>query len=151
VLGAGSIGGISEKTCDGPRGTLATAGRSLMMSITRILLVEDDLLTGLDVASRLEASGFDVSGPAHDLTEGFALLQLRSPHAAVLDINLGKELVYPLARACLDRGIPVLFITGIDAAEIPQEMRSLPRLSRPFSGAQLENSIATAFGPATSS
>jgi DNA-binding response OmpR family regulator len=88
------------------------------VSIIRILVVEDDLLAGLDIGSRLGASGFDVVGPAHDLTEGFAVLQCRSRHAAVLDINLGQELVYPLACACLDQSIPVLFVTGIDAAEI---------------------------------
>lgn len=116
-----------------------------MMGINRILLVEDDFLTALDVASRLEASGFEVIGPAHDLAEGLALLQLRSPHAAVLDINLGKELVYPLARECLHRGIPVLFATGIDPAQIPPEMRSVPLLRKPYSTAQFDETVATAF------
>jgi len=117
----------------------------IMMGINRILLVEDDFLTALDVASRLEASGFEVIGPAHDLAEGLALLQLGSPHAAVLDINLGKELVYPLARACLDRGMPVLFATGIDPAQIPPEMRSLPLLRKPYSSAQFDETVAAAF------
>jgi DNA-binding response OmpR family regulator len=116
------------------------------MGINRILLVEDDFLTALDVASRLEASGFEVIGPAHDLAEGLALLQLRSPHAAVLDINLGKELVYPLARECLARSIPVLFVTGIDPAQIPAEMRSVPRLSKPYSSVQFDETLAAAFG-----
>jgi DNA-binding response OmpR family regulator len=114
------------------------------MGITQILLVEDDFLVALDVASKLEASGFEVIGPAHSLDEGFALVRSSPLHAAVLDINLGKDLVYPLARECLDQGIPVLFVTGIDPAQIPREMRSVPRLSKPYSGAQLENSIAVA-------
>jgi hypothetical protein len=36
-------------------------------------------------------------------------------HAAVLDVNLDGEMVYPVADAVVARGVPFVFVTGYGA------------------------------------
>ena len=79
----------------------------------RILLVEDELLLALDVQMALEGEGAEVIGPIDDLEEGLALLD-REPilDAAILDVDLHGEDVFPLAERLRGRNVPFLFHTG---------------------------------------
>lgn len=88
----------------------------LLQEPCRILIVEDELLVGMEMAKALRAEGWDVVGPAGTLEEAFALLSNETQlDAAVLDINLNGQLVYPVADLLRTRNIPYLFCTGYDA------------------------------------
>jgi hypothetical protein len=50
---------------------------------------------------------------------------------AILDIKLGDELVYPLADALRDRGVPFIFATGYDASAIPKVYKDVPLMEKP--------------------
>jgi len=79
----------------------------------RVLVVEDEALVGMEIGKALEAEGFEVLGPAGTLEEAFELLSGGAPPtAAVLDINLNGQLVYPVADLLRARTIPYLFCTG---------------------------------------
>ena len=56
---------------------------------------------------------------------------------AILDINLGGTLVYPLADHLLTRRIPFLFLTGYSLANLPERFRHVTRLNKPCDPAQL--------------
>lgn len=80
-----------------------------------LLLVEDELLVGMEMANALQAEGWTVMGPAGTVEEAFALLSDGpTPDAAVLDINLNGQLVYPVADLLRTRDIPYLFCTGYE-------------------------------------
>ncbi|MGD9869288.1 MAG: hypothetical protein AB7U38_14965 [Hyphomicrobiales bacterium] len=66
------------------------------------------------LATLLRELGCEAVGPATALEDGFRLLQqeLDTLDAAVLDIDLKGEPVYPLARALLWRRVPLVFATG---------------------------------------
>lgn len=84
----------------------------------RILIVEDELLVGMEMARAMTAQGWEVLGPAGTVEEAFSLLTDRSPpDAAVLDINLNGQLVYPVADLLRSRDIPYIFCTGYETAE----------------------------------
>ena len=79
----------------------------------RILLVEDEVLVSMDIEDALTAAGARVVGPCTTMRAAFALADRDGLiDAAILDILLGREEVYPLAEALLQREIPLLFHTG---------------------------------------
>ena len=54
------------------------------------------------------------------------------PDAAILDVNLGGEMVFPLAEALRDRGVPFMFATGYDSWALPPAYADVPRCEKPF-------------------
>ncbi|MCB8837557.1 response regulator [Aurantimonas sp. VKM B-3413] len=75
-----------------------------------ILLVEDEVLIGMEMIYELETAGAFVT---HVLTLEAALKALDQPwSAAVLDINLRGREVYPVADRLQEMGVPFLFCSG---------------------------------------
>jgi len=62
-----------------------------------------------------------------------ALVDRDPPQGALLDINLGGDLSFPLAGLLEERGVPYVFITGYDEGSLfPPEYRKVRKLSKPF-------------------
>lgn len=98
----------------------------------RVLIVEDELLVGMEMANALKDEGWEVLGPVGTVEEAFAVLtQESSPHAAVLDINLNGQLVYPVADLLRTRSIPYLFCTGYEAADADRRYAQHPIVHKP--------------------
>lgn len=86
----------------------------------RILLVEDDYFIAADLKGGFEEGGARILGPVPSVDEALALIASTAEiDAAVLDINLQDELVYPVADALRARGVPFLFATGYDPVAVP--------------------------------
>jgi DNA-binding response OmpR family regulator len=75
-------------------------GRDAAASLAglRILVVEDEALLALDLEEGLLAAGCEVVGPAGTLSQGIRLAGNGPIDAAILDVNLAGEPVFPLAR-----------------------------------------------------
>lgn len=98
-----------------------------------ILIVEDEYIIALDLAQSLEELGATVIGPVASVAQALSIISTRDkPHAAVLDVNLGNEKVFPVADELVARGIPFLFATGYDHWVIPEEYRAVPRCQKPI-------------------
>src|SRR3546814_4277596 len=53
--------------------------------------------------------------------------------AAVLDINLNGEMVFPLAETLRRRGVPFVFMTGYEGgAVLPPSLQDAPCVSKPL-------------------
>lgn len=99
----------------------------------RILVVEDDYLLAEDLRSELEAQGAQVLGPAPSVPRALALLSADPPlDAAVLDMNLGGQMVYPVADALLGRGIRFVFVTGYNRSVVPDPYARVACLEKPL-------------------
>ncbi len=99
----------------------------------RILLVEDELLVGLQARSELETAGHKVVGLAANLRTGMELAQNLGFDVALLDIRLGDEDSLPIAEELRDRNLPFAFVTGFeDEAILPPHLRSVPRFPKPY-------------------
>ncbi len=98
----------------------------------RVLVVEDEYFIADDIARALIRHGAEVVGPVPTVREAQALVVSQSLDLAVLDINLRGELVYPLVAELTQRGVPVVFATGYDAAAIPADYGAIPSWSKPF-------------------
>ncbi len=99
----------------------------------RVLVAEDNYVIAEDLRAGLDAAGVDVLGPVPDL-QGAVDLLAREPalDAAILDVSLGRELVYPLADALGAQGIPFIFATGREASEVPAAYAEVPRCEKPY-------------------
>ena len=78
----------------------------------RILVAEDDMILALDMERSLENAGAQVFGPVKTAANATALAQTAPLTCAVLDVNLGCELVFPAAHVLKDRNIKTVFCTG---------------------------------------
>ncbi len=99
----------------------------------RILIVEDEYVIALDLASTFERKGARVIGPAATLAKAFELVaDAQRIDAAVLDISLRDELVFPLADVLKTRSVPYVFTTGCDDAIVPWPHRDASRHEKPI-------------------
>src|SRR4051812_23340622 len=94
----------------------------------RVLLIEDEYFIADDMARAFRARGAEVVGPAATLDAAMQLVSKGDPlDGAVLDINLRGEMVYPVADALRDRGVPFIFSTGYDDVTIPSRYAGVTR------------------------
>jgi CheY-like chemotaxis protein len=104
----------------------------------RILVIEDEYFLADDIARAMQTAGAEVVGPAGDADEGLALLSEGGRiDAAILDINLHGEMIYPFASLLRSRHIPFAFATGYDKGAIPAEFQDVPHWEKPFDPASL--------------
>jgi CheY-like chemotaxis protein len=111
---------------------MAKGGPGELLNDRRILVVEDEYFVADDIARALAISGAVVVGPVPTRQEALRLLASERIDAAVLDINLRGEMVYPVADALRERGVPFVFATGYDRAAIQAGYRDVPRWEKPF-------------------
>jgi len=99
----------------------------------RVLVVEDDFLVSLTTVDFLESIGCEVVGPAARLAAAFELARSESLDAAVLDINIAGDMVWPVAEILRRRGVPFIFLSAhARFSEIPIPFAAVPRLDKPL-------------------
>jgi CheY-like chemotaxis protein len=113
----------------------------------RVLIVEDDGLAAAALQVSLEDAGYLPLAPAASVATALECLKRNSVDAALLDINLGGELVYPVADALASRGVPFVFVSGCARADIPPEHRDRPLVAKPFQDAELLGGLAGVLAP----
>jgi CheY-like chemotaxis protein len=107
-------------------------GASSTLSGRRILVVEDEYMIASDLAQSLTDLGVAVVGPAGSVADAVALVAGDPAlDAAVLDVNLGTEKVFPVADALQARGVPFVFATGYDDRVLPPRYVDTPRFLKP--------------------
>jgi two-component sensor histidine kinase/CheY-like chemotaxis protein len=116
----------------------------------QILLVEDEPLVGMVMRSTLEEAGFVVIGPIMNLDEAIEVADTQQFDTAILDVNIGGELVYPLAELLSIRKIPFVFMTGYDDAAIEPAFRDVLTLQKPLDEVALMHILGSAVPSASS-
>lgn len=102
-----------------------------MLSGKRVLIVEDRYLIASELAHEVQKMGGKVVGPSRSIAAAAQLVGEQPVDIGLLDVNLDGELIYPLAEILADRGVPIIFLTGYDAAVLPEAWRDRPRLDKP--------------------
>jgi CheY-like chemotaxis protein len=110
----------------------------------RVLVVEDEFPILLMLEDMLTELGCVVAGSASRVAAALELLKAELPAAAVLDVNVAGEEVYPVAEILAANGVPFVFSTGYGASGVHAPWSSRPILQKPFRIDQLENALATA-------
>ncbi len=108
----------------------------------RIMIVEDEALVAMMVEDLLGDLGCQVAGSFGAVGE--ALIWLGGSHGdldgAVLDVNIGGEMVFPVADALRLRGVPFVFATGY--GDLPRQgFEDIRVLSKPINIGQLRRAV----------
>jgi CheY-like chemotaxis protein len=105
---------------------------------SRILVVEDEYMLADDLCFALSESGAQVLGPVASVQEAIEFVAREAQiDAAVLDVNLRGDMVFPVADALRARGVPFAFTTGYDQWALPERFSDTPRVEKPFRGHML--------------
>ena len=70
-------------------------------------------------------------GPLRAVAPAVKVISVDRPDAAVLDVNLGNELSFPIADALTAARVPFLFLTAYNTV-IPIAHRHRPVIPKPF-------------------
>lgn len=105
-----------------------------------ILIVEDELLP----ATLLEIAVMDAGHIAHKasgLSKAMSLAAAEPFDAAVLDVNLSGEQVFPLAALLRERGVPFLFASSYGKAGVPPEYQDCTMLQKPYGQDEFDSAL----------
>lgn len=117
----------------------------------RVLVVEDEMLIAAELEATLEDLGCHVVGPFARVAQALTALDADGLEldAAVLDVNVRGEMIFPVAEALKARGVPMVFCTGYaDLPNLPEPLHGHVRLSKPCSAASLATALEAQVGKA---
>jgi DNA-binding response OmpR family regulator len=111
-----------------------------------ILLVEDEAIIALMVEDLLPDLGCARVWHASRIDAALKLIEERRPGAAILDVNLGGNVVFPVAERLEAAGTPFVFTTGYERDIVPARWRGRPFLQKPIESGNLAAALRAALG-----
>ena len=97
-----------------------------------MFLVEDELMIGLLLEDILSEAGCFVVGPYSAFNTAMEAARNGDFGAAVLDVNLGGKLSYPIGEILEQRGIQFVLISGYGESAAPPQHPAWPVCKKPF-------------------
>jgi CheY-like chemotaxis protein len=98
----------------------------------------EDMLTDL---------GYEVAGAVGSIGEAKELATKGGFDAAILDVNLDGEEIFPVADILSERGLPFVFVTGYGEGSLPPAYRGRPALQKPFQADRLKLALQGVLAP----
>ncbi|MDK4742666.1 response regulator [Rhizobium sp. LEGMi198b] len=117
---------------------------SHLFSGRRILIVEDEYLLANEARRQLLKLGAIVIGPTARVDQALELIQDEDVDAAILDVHLDGEMVFPVAERLDELKIPYVFATGYDPSIIPARFTGFVLCEKPI---EIEHIARGLFGP----
>ena len=109
----------------------AASQPQIAISGNRVMVVEDEALVAMVVTESLTNLGCVVVGPFSRCADAMAAVETGDIDAAILDVNLDGEMVYPLADMLVSRKVPFIFVTGYGAESIDRRFMHVPVIQKP--------------------
>ena len=111
----------------------------------QVFVVEDEAMVSMMLEDMLAEFGCIVAGVAATVDEALALVQATPDiDAAILDVNLGGEMIYPVADVLVARHIPFVFSTAYGTPELTRRYPVSRLLNKPYAPEELA-SVLTDF------
>jgi DNA-binding response OmpR family regulator len=116
--------------------------KSASLNGRRLLVVEDEFLIAGELCAQLTDAGAEVVGPVPTLAKALQMVgDDTALDAAVLDVNLGGQKVFPLVDVLLRRGVPCVFVTGYDRCAIPDAYADVPICEKPAGASEIAQAL----------
>jgi CheY-like chemotaxis protein len=111
----------------------------------RILIVEDEFLIAANLVDALESAGSFVLGPVATVDKAISKIE-SEPHidAAVVDVNLGGVLSFPVADMLVARKIPFIFTSGYDDNGLKTRYSQVKNCLKPYQFSAMEEALVEA-------
>jgi CheY-like chemotaxis protein len=108
--------------------------------MVRVLILEDEALIAMLLEDLVREFGFDAHayGTSDDALAALDTLRF---DMAILDVNLGTSLSYPVADALVARGIPFAFATGYGSGGVDPKYRGVAVMRKPIERGSLRTVI----------
>jgi CheY-like chemotaxis protein len=107
----------------------------------RLLVVEDEYLIRMLLEDMLDDLGYRVAAAVGTLAEAREAATNGDFSAAILDVNVDGEQIFPVADILATRGLPFVFVTGYGEGSLPETYRSRPALQKPFQAERLKETL----------
>lgn len=110
-----------------------------------VFVVEDEALVAMNLEDMLSELGCTVVGPVMHLERAEKMLDEGiEADVAILDVNVGGQMVFPFARRLAEHGMPMLFATGYGRAGLPADFHDRPILQKPYTLDDVEMGLRSA-------
>jgi DNA-binding response OmpR family regulator len=109
----------------------------------RILVVEDEYFLADDLHRHFASLGAEIIGPIAYIDDADEILKSDATiDAALLDINVRSEMIFPLARLLRSRRVPFVFTTGYDRSSLGPEFVDVQVWEKPLDIPRVARSLA---------
>ena len=110
-----------------------------------ILVAEDERIIGFDLCETVAEAGYDVQGPFEAVSSAMLAYQKNKPDLAILDVQLGDGVVFPLAEKMMAENVPVIFHSGnYSGDEVHRRFPDTTALAKPAPPARIISEIQQA-------
>jgi DNA-binding response OmpR family regulator len=99
----------------------------------RILIVEDEIIVALDLADKITADGAKAVEPVSTVSAALDVIANTELDGVILDVKLRGEMAFPVADVLAGRHIPFVFMTALDAGDIPSRHANVRCVQKPVS------------------
>ena len=103
----------------------------------KVLVVDDEALIAALLEDMLVELSCDTIGPALTLDQGLALARESEMDAAILDLSLNGQPVFPIAEVLAERKIPFVFASGYAEIDRGGRFGDIEVVQKPFRLADL--------------
>lgn len=110
-------------------------------AMTRLLVVDDEYLIRMLLEDMLTDLGYEVAAAVGSIAEARQHARDGDFTAAILDVNLDGQEIFPVAEILSERGLPFVFVTGYGERSLPEPYRGRPALQKPFQIEQLKRAL----------
>lgn len=99
----------------------------------RILVVEDEFLIAMELDTTLRSAGYEVLGPASNISAALRMLRTERPDAAVIDVNVAGAWITPVAEVLRAMMVPFILASGYGVADLLAEpaLRNVVNIGKP--------------------
>jgi CheY-like chemotaxis protein len=97
-----------------------------------VFVAEDEAMIRMMIADMLDELGYSIAAEASNVTSALLLAQSAKFDLAILDVNLGGEMISPVAEALKESNVPFFFASGYGSPPLPEAFRGYPILQKPF-------------------
>lgn len=120
-----------------------TAREEVPLDGLKLFVVEDEALVAMLLENLLDSLGCVVVDVAGSVAQAMRQMDriAEEADAAILDVNLGTERVYPVADELVARGVPFLFATGYGPSGVGDRYPGHTVLSKPYTKNMLVNAL----------
>ena len=105
-------------------------------------MVEDSPVVAPLTAEILGELDCEVVGPAPNMAAARELIEGGGIDAALMDVHIRRERVFPLCEMLEANGIPFVLTSGYADWNMPEKWQERPRLQKPYTLDQIEGALS---------
>ena len=113
--------------------------------MSKIMVVDDEAIVLFDMVMTVEELGYEVLCDSTSVPQALRCLERETPDAALLDIDVGGVMVWPVARRLVELGAAIIFVSANQAhAELRGEFSHCRFVNKPASADEIAHVLQEA-------